>query len=209
MLGKTLSVYGSLLAFNIFFLFFGSLSQIKLVNTNSNSFINVIFSVILIIGAALAANTGAELICEVLAGGKGAPTSGFAQAATRTMILARGASRIGRTILTGRGGGKGGKGGGSQSHIGGLIGAGFKTASAVATIAGGRNYTDMKNNSHNQYQNLKNILRGRPTTEGFQPGALAMRAQQFMDKGGLLGNKNTFQKDFERDSKNLTTGDKK
>jgi hypothetical protein len=209
-IAKTLSVYGTLVAFNLFFLFFGYISQIKLVN--ANDWVNTLFNVILIIGASLAACGGAELFVSLLGGNSNNQGSGFLGAWARGMALGRGVhtmGHIGRAMLTGSGG-RGGRGGsGGSAAAGGIIGTGLKAAGAVATAAFGNKYTEMRNRGSNQYQNLKNILKGRKTTEGFIPNKINNRVMDFMDAGGLQGltrkyrDQRSYEKGFEKLSKEL------
>ncbi|MDR2266077.1 MAG: hypothetical protein LBE09_00630 [Christensenellaceae bacterium] len=189
-IGKTLSVYGTLVAFNLFFLFFDQLPSINLVN--GTSFVNTLFDAVLIIGAALAACAGSELFVSLL-GGRGEPQgSGFKAAALAGMGFAHGVGRgVGKALFGKKGGGKGGAGGAAgvaeAGSRGGILGTAAKAGNFLGTSMLGGKFTNTKAKGSASYQNLKNILTGKQMTEGYEPNKLLRGAQKFMNAGGVGG----------------------
>jgi hypothetical protein len=190
-IAKTLSVYGTVVAFNLFIMFIDALGRFSI--GKEGSFINPVFSLVLIIGGAMAAAGGAELFTSML-GGQQQQSGNLGQmiySGMQGMALGGAIARGGRNLLFGgRGGGKSVAGGAmaaATGGLGGVLGLAGKAANAAGTLIGGNKFTAAKANMGTSYQNLKNTLSGKPLIDGSKSDRFTSSAQKFMSGGGIGG----------------------
>ncbi|MDR2046655.1 MAG: hypothetical protein LBP79_01890 [Clostridiales bacterium] len=186
---KTLSVYGTVLAFNVFLMFLDALGSFRI--GGEGDFVNVIFSLVLIIGGAMAAAGGADLFSSLLGGqpNQGGNLGQMIYSGMQGMALGGAIARGGRSILIGGRGGRGVSAGAAAATGGiggGVLGLAKSAANAAGTLALGNKYTAAKSSMGTTYQNLKNTLAGRPIS-GSSSGRFVDAAQKFMTGGGALG----------------------
>jgi hypothetical protein len=184
---KTLSVYGTVVAFNLFIMFLDVIGDFRI--GGEGDFANVVFTLILIIGGAMAAAGGADLFTSLLGGQphQGGNLGQMIYSGMQGMALGGALAHGGRSLLFGGRGRSGASGGGGGSGGGGILGLAGKAANAAGTVIGGNKYTSAKTNMGTAYQNLKNTLSGKPLVQNSKAGRFTGAAQTFMSGGGLAG----------------------
>lgn len=177
---KLFSVYGTVIALNLYLI---SLSLLDQIHLSSGS--ETIFRFIFIVGGALSASAGAALFGQLI-GATPDQSKNLGQSLYTGMMMAQTGAGIARGIgglLFGRKKGGGGAGGDGKRH-GGLLRTAGKVLDKGGRFLGGNRYVDMKNKISGGYQKLKDTLRG-----------------GWMNNGGLTGIPGKVKKDINRTRK--------
>lgn len=179
---KFFSVYGTVIAINLYLIFLALMNNIVVMDgaDEAKSWVNTIFQFIFMTGGALAASSGAALFGQLIGA---APDSGrnLGQSIYTGMMMASAGAGIARGVtgaIFGRkgarvgGGGSGGRGGGLLRNIG-------KALDGAGKVLGGNAYTGLKTKASNGINSLKDALKG-----------------GFMKNNGLIGTMNKPFKDY-------------
>lgn len=161
---KLFSVYGTVIALNLYILFLGIMGDG--INIGKSDWATKLFNLLLIIGGALAASGGAALFGQLIGA---SPDSGrnLGQSIYSGMMMASAGAGIARGVtgaIIGRKGGHSG-GGGAGGRSGGILRGIGKALDMGGKILGGNAYTGMKTKASNGINSLKDALKG-----GFMKG---------------------------------------
>jgi len=186
-ISTTLSIYGTVVAFNVFLIVMGILGGMSY---GGEGFWNTVFKLLLMIGAAMTAASASDLFASLM-GGSPHQGGNLGQAIYSGMQgMAMGAAVGGGAmrLLTGRrkgGKGGGGSGGEGKGALGGILGAAKNAADYGGKLLGGHRYEGMKQNFAQKRENMRAVLRGKtwkPAADGKERDA-----NKFMKNNGLLG----------------------
>lgn len=157
---KLFSVYGTVIALNLYILFLGIMGDG--INIGKSAWVTTLFNLLLIIGGALAASGGATLFGQLIGA---SPDSGrnLGQSIYSGMMMASAVGGITRGVtgaIFGRKGGHGGGGGGAGGRSGGILRGIGKALDMGGKLLGGNAYTGMKTKASNGINSLKDTLKG-------------------------------------------------
>jgi len=183
----TLSIYGTVVAFNLFLLAVGIIRTLQMGSVGG--FMDTVFKLLLIIGAAFTASGGADFFASML-GGQQQQHNNLGQmiySGMQGMALGGAIGGGAMRILTGRR--RGGRGGGGQEASGGAVGGLLGAARGAANFGGrvlfGNRYEGKKFSASQNYQRLKNTLQGKANEP--KQAFNANSTNQFMRHGGVFG----------------------
>lgn len=156
---KLFSVYGTVIALNLYILFLGIMGNG--IDIGKTQWVTTLFNLLLILGGALAASGGATLFGQLIGA---SPDSGrnLGQSIYSGMMMASAGAGIARGVtgaIFGRRAGRGG-GGGAGGRSGGILRGIGKALDMGGKLLGGNAYTGMKTKASNGINSLKDTLKG-------------------------------------------------
>ena len=156
---KLFSVYGTVIALNLYILFLGIMGNG--IDIGKSQWVTTLFNLLLILGGALAASGGATLFGQLIGA---SPDSGrnLGQSIYSGMMMASAGAGIARGVtgaIFGRRAGRGG-GGGSGGRSGGILRGAGKVLDTSLKLLGGNAYTGVRTKASNGLNELKETLKG-------------------------------------------------
>lgn len=177
---KLFSVYGTVIAINLYLIFLSLMNNLTVMNggTEATSWINIMFKFIFMTGGALAASGGSALFGQLIGA---TPDTGknLGQTLYTGMMMAQAGRGIAHGITGAIFGHKGGGLGGNGKRGGGLLRGIGKALDTGAKFVAGNAYTGLKTKASNGINSLKETLKG-----------------GWMKNNGLIGTMNKPFRDF-------------
>ena len=169
MVTKVLCVYGTVIAINLYIMFLEIIGDG--INIGTTAWVQTLFNLILMIGGALAASSGARLFGQII-GAQNDPGRNLGQTIYTAMMAGQMTAGIARSA-TGKKFGhtrRGIAGSSTGGRIGGLFGGAKSAFSGAGKVLFGNRYTETMAKGKSSYNHLKETLKG-----------------GFMNNGGLAG----------------------
>ncbi len=161
-ISKVLCVYGTVIAINLYIMFLEIIGDGINIGTASK-WVNTLFDLVLMIGGALAASSGAKLFGSLI-GAQSDPGRNLGQTIYTALMAGQMTGGImkgiGGTIFGKKGSMGGGIGGGTGGRSGGLLRGAGKVLGATGKGLFGNRYTSAVNTGKSAYNSLKETLKG-------------------------------------------------
>lgn len=158
---KFFSVYGTVIAINVYLIFLSLMNNVSVMNgeEEARSWINIMFQFIFMTGGALAASSGSALFGQLIGATQDSGRN-LGQSIYSGMMMASAGAGITRGIGGAIFGRKGGIGGGAGGRSGGLLRGIGKTLDMGGKLLGGNAYQGLKSKAAGKVNGLKDTLKG-------------------------------------------------